>query len=540
MGRTSIAIKKPWLKAALLLIVFMVAYWVPLKAMAMTWLNNDDYSYGFIIPFTSAYLLWEKRNCLKEIPVNSSWCVLPGLVLFVLLSIYGILGSSGNISMPAIPILIILFVAFCFGIEIVKRLTMPLGFLVFMVPVPSIIERYIGLRLNSIAYITGGEIIRFFGIPVNVCGNIIDMGLTQLQVVDACNGMRYIFALLAIGVVYAYFFEKITWKRIVAVLATIPIAILINSLRIGITGVLTDKYGAKIAEGFLHEFSGWVLFMVAFAFLFLIGRFLSLFLPRNPVNQATNNNEKTQTVPLQKEHGNVNKAFFVSIMLLIVVGFFSLSTAALPAVKIKGGLEAFPLQFSGWKGQFQVVNPEMVTASGAEEAFSGFFVKSDTDVISLYIGYRSTVFLTNDNFFHTPTVCLSSSGWNVIEDSTHIITNVPFWGGVTVAKMVIESLVEKELVYFWFQTKDKFTPYKAINRFHLAMHAIRRDNTYGIFIRLMVPIQVGESVEDAEIRMDQFIREMMPVLMEFLREKQYQEVKNPDSTGFFGYVFSGI
>ena len=125
-----------------------------------------------------------------------------------------LLGSSGNISMPSIPILIVLFAAFCFGWKALKEFIVPLGFLIFMIPVPAILERYLGLFLKNVSSRMGGAIIDMLNIPVHVSGNMIDLGVTQLQVVDACSGMRYIFALLALGVVYAYFFEKAAWKRV--------------------------------------------------------------------------------------------------------------------------------------------------------------------------------------------------------------------------------------------------------------------------------------------------------------------------------------
>ncbi len=105
------------IQIGVLALLFLAAYYVPLKSMAGIWWNNEDYSYGFLIPIMSAYLLWEKRKIISRISVRPAWKVLPVLVIFVLLSLYGILGSSGNISMPAIPILITLFVGFCFGIE---------------------------------------------------------------------------------------------------------------------------------------------------------------------------------------------------------------------------------------------------------------------------------------------------------------------------------------------------------------------------------------------------------------------------------------
>jgi exosortase D (VPLPA-CTERM-specific) len=511
-----------WFKACILLGLFIAAYWIPLKTIVNVWWTDEDYSYGFLIPLFSAYLLWEKRKVLRSIQFKTAWPVLPFLIFFVLLSLYGILGSSGNISMPAVPILIILFTAFCFGMETIRRLIIPLGFLIFMIRIPPSIEGSLGLYLKQISSKLGGAIIALFNISVNVSGNIIDLGVTQLQVVDACSGMRYLFPLMALGIVYAYFFEKVIWKRVFCVLATIPIAVLTNTLRIGITGILTNYYGPTVAQGFFHSFSGWLLFMVALACLFLLGRILAFFPPEKAAIQLSD----TPKVDTQNESlpsGSINLAFIISAGLLVLVLIFSLSTKALPPVKIQGGIASFPLEFAGWQGRSEYVDPEIIIQSGAEESFSGIYQNNSGDVVSLYVGYRSTAFLSNDNFFHSPTVCIPSAGWITRETSIHVIKDVPFFGDMKVAKMLIEKGLDKQLVYFWFQTKDKATHNKDINRFHLAVHAIKRDNTYDLFIRPVASLQRNETIGNAEARMDKFVRDMMGTMLGFLKERQIKK-----------------
>ncbi|MFA5905021.1 MAG: exosortase/archaeosortase family protein, partial [Desulfobacula sp.] len=247
----------PAAQAVILALAFVGAYYVPFSSLYHTWMTNDDYSYGLLIPLISFYFLWEKKNILKNTPVKPFWPALPVLVLFVLLSIYGVLGSSGHISRPALPVLVILFVVFCFGIEIFKTLSLALCFLVFMIPLPTVLDRTVGVFLKSVSSHMGGLLLQTLGYSVHVSGNVIDLGVTQLQVVDACSGLRFLFPLIALGVVYGYFFEKVMWKRVACVLITPPIAILTNILRIGITGILTYSFGSKMAEGFFHDFQGW-------------------------------------------------------------------------------------------------------------------------------------------------------------------------------------------------------------------------------------------------------------------------------------------
>jgi exosortase D (VPLPA-CTERM-specific) len=511
----------PLFKPITLLMVFIAAYWIPLKTMVYIWWTDGDYSYGFLIPIISAYMLWNRRMIIKKLYFDSSWKIFPVLVLFVLLSLYGILGSYGNIAMPSIPILIILFTTFCFGWIVIKELIVPLGYLIFMIPIPAVLERTLGLHLKNISTVMGGMIIRLFNIPVNVSGNVIDLGVTKLQVVDACSGFRYLFALLALGVVYAYFFEKILWKRIIIVLSTIPIAVIANIVRIGITGILTSIYGVSVAEGFFHGFSGWAIFIFAFACLFVVDRILALLKssekPQDKIDQIGNKSESSFKTIGSK---NINGAFYTSICLLVIVGLLTLSTDALPPVKLKGGIESFPIAFGEWKGESQIVTPEIIIESGAEEAFSASFSNKRQESFSLYMGYRSSAFLSNENFFHSPTVCLPSSGWTIISKSTHVITNIPRFGNLEVSQLIMEEMGEQQLVYYWFQTKDKTTPNRSINRFHLTLHALKRDNTYDFFIRPITTIKAGENIEDTQVRMDGFVRDMMEALMKFLSENQ--------------------
>ena len=513
------------LKVILLSGLFVLAYWVPLKGIAHEWFHNDDYSYGVFIPFAAAYLLWEKRKSIGDVPIRSSWKTFPLLMALVLLSLYAILGSSGNISRPAVPFLIVLFVVFCFGADLARHLTLPLGFLIFMVPLPNVLDRTLGVYLKSVSSQLGGGFIRLIGIPVHVSGNIIDLGVNQLQVVDACSGIRFLFPLVALGILYAHFFVRNKWKKWACVFATIPIAVLTNGLRVGITGILTNIYGTRAAEGFFHAFSGWAIFMVSLVLLFLFDMALRFFPSREEEQMKHPGMNTLDTIIVGPGHANIDKAYFVSVGLLLVVAMLSLSTKVLPAVKVQGGISSFTSVFSGWEGRPEIVDPEIIRLSGAEEAFNGVFRNGNGEEVALYLGYRGSAFLENENFFHSPTVCLPAQGLEVLTTSTRNVRDIPRFGKIAVTEMVMGSAGSTQLVYFWFQTKDKVTHNKDINRFHLALHAIRRDNTHDLFIRQMTPIRGNEKVEDAEKRMDRFAREMMETLLVFLKEKQVTDGK---------------
>jgi EpsI family protein len=353
-----------------------------------------------------------------------------------------------------------------------------------------------------------------------VSGNIIDLGTTQLQVVDACSGLRYIFPLLTMGILYAYFFERVFWKRMFFALVTLPLGVFINALRIGVTGILTQMFGPKMSQGFFHGFSGWILFLFAFGLLFLMGRILAVLSPNAVESKSAGASKPLPSAPPVEGRKLTTGAFYISAILLSLVAVLSLSTSTLPAVMIKGGMQSFPAVVGEWDSKQEMVDPDIVRASGAEESYVGYFTNKTGEELSLYMGYRSTAFLADENFFHSPTVCIPSSGWIEQEVTKKTIPRVPFFNDLQVTKMVIEKEGRKQLVYFWFQTKDEATYDKNINRFHLSLHALRRDNTHDLFIRPITSIHSSERVADAEARLDGFIREMMPVLLQFLKEKQ--------------------
>jgi len=516
-------IKRNICSASLLLFIcFFLFYFTTLRALFNVWLTNDDYSYGFLIPIISIYLIWERRNEISKAIVSVNWLGAIPFFLLLAMAVYGILGSSGSAVQPTIPLILLSIVLFCFGWQMFQTLFLPLAFLIFMIPLPPVVETKIGVPLKLISTKFGAAILRLFGIPVFVEGNVLDIGVTQLQVVDACAGLRFILPLLALGVVFAYFFEKNRWKQVVLVLVTIPIAIITNGVRIGATGILAYQYGSKVAEGFFHGFSGWVVFLFALA---LLGIFHFLFLRRIGGKGKTKNDPvvlkrvSDDPVSLQRKSSNLLPVILCSAG-FIIFGILSFTTSALPGLKINGGLSNFPKTIKDWQGKEAVIDTEMVRLSGAEDALDITYAVDGKHAVSLYMGYRGSPFMESANFFHSPNVCLPPSGWITLHSTTRVIKDVPGFSNITVSKMVIEKMDHKQLVYYWFQTKNRASNDVNINRFHLALHAIGRDNTHDLFIRPITPIYPGESVEDAEKRMDGFVRDMMATLLQFLKERQ--------------------
>ena len=170
----------------------------------------------------------------------------------------------------------------------------PLLFLLFMIPLPNFLYNNLSAQLQLLSSELGVAVIRLFDIGVYLEGNVIDLGTYKLQVVEACSGLRYLFPLTSLAFLMAYLFKAAAWKRIVIFLSSIPITLLINSFRIGVIGVLVEYWGPGQAEGFLHDFEGWVVFMSSLGVL--LSAHQSIGVPQ-PLKSYGNEEQKRKYLP---------------------------------------------------------------------------------------------------------------------------------------------------------------------------------------------------------------------------------------------------
>ena len=255
-----------------------VLYASVIPPLVQDWYLDENYSHGFLVPLISGYLLWSRRDDLRRAARLSrpSWV---GLVLCVVsLAIY-VLGRAGAelfLQRSSLVLLLMGAVIWLWGWGVFRKAFFPLAFLFFMIPLPYIVYDSVAFPLKLFAAKVATEALFYLGVPVYREGNIIHLASQTLEVADACSGIRSLMSLLALGVIYAYFVESAWWKRAIIVLSTVPIAIAANAARVAGTGVLTHYVSPEAAEGFFHTFSGWLVFVAAFALLFAVGGILRL------------------------------------------------------------------------------------------------------------------------------------------------------------------------------------------------------------------------------------------------------------------------
>jgi len=258
-------------------LLILAVYFQVLAKLITDWWRIPDYSHGFLVPPFAAFLVWEKRETLRKIKIVPSWSGIAVMVLGLFVLILGVYGSELFLSRVSLVILLAGLV-FCFGgSQYLKAVRFPLLVLLLAIPLPDIIYNQITFPLQILASKLASNLLPLFGVPVLREGNVISLPLMKLEVAEACSGIRSLMSLFTLSIFYGYFMEKSNWRRVGLVLASVPIAIAANAVRILGTGLCVQYWDPDKALGFFHEFSGWVIFLVSLACLYLVHSAMSLF-----------------------------------------------------------------------------------------------------------------------------------------------------------------------------------------------------------------------------------------------------------------------
>jgi len=273
--------------AVLLLSGLTLVYWQVFQKLVYDWGHDDNYSHGFLIVPLALYFVWERRRRILALEPNGTWF---GLVVFaggIFVLLAGVLGSELFLSRVSLLGVLAGGILFLFGWAHLRALVFPLAFLLLMIPIPAIIFNQIAFPLQLLASRAGEYAISAAEIPVLREGNVLVLANTTLEVAEACSGIRSLISLLTLGIVFGYFTDPRGWVRTAIALSTIPVAIVSNGARVAGTGIAAHRWGPTVAEGFFHEFSGWVVFMVAFLLMLALQQLIVRLAPAPHEQAAT-------------------------------------------------------------------------------------------------------------------------------------------------------------------------------------------------------------------------------------------------------------
>jgi exosortase len=251
---------------------FALLYWQVFARLVFDWYHDDNYSHGFLIVPLALYFVWERRDKLRKIPVTPSAWGLVFVLGSVVVLVAGILGSELFLTRISILGTVVGVILFLFGWAHLRALAFPVGFLLLMIPIPAILFNQIAFPLQLLASQFGESAMGLANVPVLREGNVLILANTTLEVAEACSGIRSLVSLLTLAIVFGYFSDPRGWVRTLLTLSAIPVAIVTNGFRVAGTGIAAHRFGAAAAEGFFHEFSGWLVFVAAFVLMLAVQR----------------------------------------------------------------------------------------------------------------------------------------------------------------------------------------------------------------------------------------------------------------------------
>ena len=513
-----------WVVVALAGAAGIAAFLPGLRFMVQNWEQVEEYSYGYFIPLVSAFLIWQKSDRLRTLDLRGSWTGLLLIGMAVLLDVVGqfsairLFGQYGFLTA-------VFGLSVCFiGWRGTRLIAVPLAILFFMIPLPQFLLRELSEQLQLVSSEIGVSLIRMLGISVFLEGNVIDLGSYKLQVVEACSGLRYLFPLMVLGFLAAYFFQGAWWKRGLIVLSTIPLTILINSLRIGIIGATVEYWGSAMAEGLLHDFEGWFMFMVCVVLLIgemavlarIGGRPLSLRAAFGleypaPVAKGTSISYRTLSAPM-----------IAGMLVLASVGALTWWMPGREPIRPeRRPFSMFPMNLpGGWVGRPDRLDPDVIATLAVDDYMLADFVRPGQPAVNLYSAYYDSQ--SGGASTHSPRTCIPGGGWQIVELETAPVrfekqgVSGASTGMLMVNRAIIEKGDQRQLVYYWFSQRGRSLTNELAVKWFILHDAITRDRSDGALVRLVTPVAPTERVADADQRLAAFLGTIEPRLRDYV------------------------
>jgi len=478
-------------------------FWFGFKSLAGAW-ATPEYSHGPIIPLISLYLFLRE---LRSAPADDGspkrrW---PGvLVIFgaLLLAAIGNLARIPDVVTYAFIIWTGGVVLTVFGWQRGVRHQLPVFHLIFMLPLPQFLYWQMTVFLQGISSVVGVWFVSAMGIPVFLDGNIIDLGPYKLLVAEACSGLRYLFPILSFSYLFSILYRGPVWHKAILLLSAAPIAVFMNSFRIGVIGIMVNYFGIEHAEGFLHFFEGWIIFIACIGILFLMAIGLQQLRRESlPLRDAID-------VDFDGFGGILARLFSISasgaLLAAAIIGAVISSlylTFGIPEGESidRARFQSFPTTIGDWSGRAFYLEPNIEKSLSADDYVNVTYANGD-NTINIFSAYYLKQ--TEGQGIHSPEVCLPAGGWEIFSIDPYEVdmSDTPY-GVFELNRAIIQKGEQMQLVYYWFEQRG-----------------VRMTNDFAVklSVRYTTPIGARETVSDADARLQRMMRESLQSMPRYI------------------------
>ena len=507
-----------WVLMAVSVCLLGFTYLETIQDMIHRWDTKEEYGYGYIIPFITLFLIWQRKDQLAVTEFRPSVVGLVLILLGGLLFFLGALATTHTLSQYGLVVTILGIALALLGWKAFKIVMVPLAVLLFMVPLPPFIYNTLSTKLQLISSEIGVAVIRLFGISVYLEGNVIDLGSYKLQVVEACSGLRYLFPLMSLSFIAAYIYKGAFWKKAVIFLSSMPITVLMNSFRIGVIGVLVEYGGPEQAEGFLHDFEGWIVFMACIAILVLEMAVLAkVGSDKNTLADAFAI-DLPEPVPVDVERRPREikaLSWFVPVLLVGLLASSIYVQGKENTIPERRIFAEFPLQMEGWKGTTGTLEENILNSLKTEDYIISDYVDENGDMVNFYVAYYADQ--AAGSAAHSPRACIPGGGWLIKELTVQGVDGIEVDGKpLMVNRLLIKKGEYTQVVYYWFQQRGRNITNEWMMKWYLFWDSMTRNRTDGALVRLTAFVLPGQDMAVADERLVEFANTVFPYLSDYI------------------------
>ncbi len=480
-----------------------------------------EYSHGPLIPVLSLFLFLRQ---LKTVPVRTGavpdrW---PGVALMLLALLLGFAGKMIGIN-DIVAYALILWVGavllISFGWRTGREFWPPVVHLVYMLPLPGALYYGLSTSLQGVSSELGVWFLHLLRVPVFLDGNVIDLGDYKLLVAEACSGLRYLFPILSFSYIFAVLYQGPMWHKAVLLLSAAPITILMNSVRIAITGVVAREFGIDAIAGLTHFLEGWVIFVTCVLLLFALAWALNR-LRRNPPGLLHALDLDTAGLGAQ-----AMRLKWVQPSAALVTGALAVVVSAAvwqalpqrePVVVNREPFALFPARLGTWEaGSARMLDADTTRVLAADDYHSVSLRRGDTGVpVDLFMAWYKDQMTGG---VHSPEVCLPGAGWEIARlEQIPMPAGEAVEPGSTLNRVLIQNGLDLMLVYYWYEQQGNRTASAFAAKLDLMTGKILNGRNDSAIVRLITPIASGETEADAEARLQDSLHEVLRPLPDFV------------------------
>ena len=507
----------------LLILSALPIFWIGFVSLGQSWMTAE-YSYGPLIPLISTYLLLRELRTSPPAPTGTKANHRPGIALILFALAFGIFGNLVRIP-DVVTYAFILWVA---GVTLVgfgwaqgKRHQLPVLHLIFMLPLPQFVFWKVTIALQLISSQLGVWFIEQMGIPVFLEGNVIDLGVYQLQVAEACSGLRYLFPILSFSYLTGILYRGPFWHKAVLFLTAAPLTIVMNSFRIGVIGILVNAWGIGQAEGFLHLFEGWVIFGLCIIMLFGLALLLQRLAPHPlPLSAVLDLDSEGLLLQARRLPGiGTSRGLVVAALLSAAVAAAFVLTPPQPRVEVvRDSFGQFPRHLGSWSGDAQLLDPATLDVLKASDYVNiTYAAPGEAGAVNFFSAWYQKQ--TEGTGIHSPAVCLPVGGWEVSAiEPVQISIPGTVYGTFMVNRAIIQKGVAKQLVYYWFEQRGRRMTNDYLAKASVVWDSLTIGRTDGALVRFVTLIGPDEAEAAAAARMQRFMAVLLPKLPGYIPE----------------------